>query len=236
MNDISRTGLAILAVACLASPTRAAARDPLATFETAPTQRSSQEPEYGSMPSGGERPRGDAVKEPARFVMQLGADFGQTEAATLYMTDGSEKTLKYNQGVSLAFGASVPFARDWLAAQATLGFEYSAVNASNVTLAWTAFPLEALVVANLYPLRIGAGVSYLVAPTVRVSGDASEEVRFENSLGLLFEADLFFRSGSPEGRTAWWLGVRYELQDVRSDEYDYSDSANAVGLVVGLGL
>jgi hypothetical protein len=215
-------GAAVLAALSLLAAPAAHARDPLAGQDF-------QE-------SGAPRPSGPTAEPtPAYFVLQAAADFGQTTAVKLLMSDGSTKTLRYNQGVSAAAGImAVPLLEGRLMTQATIGVEYSALSASNQDVRWLAFPLEVMEVANLMPIRLGAGISCLLAPSLKAKGDLlSGEVKFKTSVGFLGEAGLTFRNEQNPRKPLWWITVRYEAQRIQAESGGPTDDASAFGVVLG---
>lgn len=223
---IARRLAAALALTTLALTAPARAASPFDTFGTAPKSEGS---------GFAEGPARAVGEDPVRFVAQLGVDFGQTRALELIFADGSTRDLNYNQGVSVGFGLSgLSLADGLLGTQATLGVEYSAVTGSNASVRWLAFPLEVMEVVNLYPLRVGVGLSCLLAPSIKGDGDLDYiDARFRPSFGALVEADLIFRRESDPRRPAWWIGVRYEVNAVRNVEGGPTDDASALGMVLG---
>jgi hypothetical protein len=216
-----------LATLALAAPTPTRAAGPLDTFGTAPASSGSTGFEQG--------PRRTVGEDPVRFVVQVGADFGLTTAVPLVFEDGTEQDLMYNQGASIGVGlVGLSLADGLLGTQATIGVEYSTVAASNGSVRWLAFPLEVMEVVNLYPLRLGAGLSCLLAPTVKGDGEFSGiDAELKTSFGVLLEGSLIFRNENNPRHPAWWIGVRYEINRVQNTLGGPTDDANAVGLVLG---
>jgi hypothetical protein len=223
MEDHRRAVAALLVAVALAGPAVVRARDPLSTFDTAPKA------------SPGAVPTSDPA---ARFVIQSSADFGRTTALVGTYVDGTQKDLNLNQGFGLGVGFSTLYlAGGHLATQVVMGFEYSGVAGSNGALRWIAYPLEVMEVLDLGPVRLSSGISYLIAPRISGVGIASElEVKLENSLGWLGEADFLFHVDTSARRPTWWIGGRYERQRLRNRLGGPSVQADAIGLVVGSAL
>jgi hypothetical protein len=169
------------------------------------------------------------------FVGTFGADFGSTKLISVIMSDGSERSLKANQGVNGSLGiAFLKLGGGKFVTQATLGLEYSAVTASNGSIRWLAFPLEVMEFAYLDPVRLGAGISYLLAPSVKGEDflDAYD-VDFKSSPGLVLQADWVWRLKNNARGARMTFGARYVVQQVESKETGASIDANAFGLVLG---
>ena len=173
---------------------------------------------------------------PVNFVATFGADFGSTKLIEATMSDGSSKSLKANQGVNGSVGlAFLKLDGGRFATQATIGVEYSAINASNGGVRWLAFPLEIMEMAYLDPIRLGAGLTYLLSPSLKGDGFfAGLDIPLKNSAGLVLQADWVFRlKASPRSAKAT-VGARYVIQSLKADlPGAQSVDANAFGIVLG---
>lgn len=182
------------------------------------------------------RPPAAAPPEPAvQLVGQVGYDFGFEKLVEAQMSDGSTQTLKANEGASGAMGAAfLKLAGGRLATQATIGIEYSAIKASNGSVRWLAFPLEVMEFAYLDPLRLGAGVSWLLGPSIK-GNDFFEglDLDLKNSLGLVFQADWVWRLPQNPRAGRFTAGVRFVWQKLEAKAGGPAFDANSFGLVVG---
>jgi hypothetical protein len=176
------------------------------------------------------------IPEPAvHFVVFGGYDIGSTQLVSADMKDGSSQSISANQGLTASIGlATLKLFDGRLATQATIGIEGWSIDASNGHAEWRAYPLDVMEFAYLDPIRLGAGISYLLNPSLTGTGLLSAlDVRFKNSLGFAFEADWVFRMGGSRS-TRMTLGARYALQNLettsgRSGAIDASSFAILVG-------
>jgi hypothetical protein len=156
--------------------------------------------------------------EPAvHFVVQGGFDLGSTKLLEATLSDGSTQSIRANQGLNFGVGAAfLKLAGGRFATQATIGVEGWSINASDGDVTWMAFPLEVVEMVYLDPIRLGAGVSYLLSPSLEGDGVASFiDVEFENSLGIVLQADWVGRvRGSGRGGR-FTLGPRYVIQKLK---------------------
>jgi hypothetical protein len=177
-----------------------------------------------------------AKQRPVHLVVTLGYDYGFEDLVTAVFSDGSTKTIEANGGFVLAVGATfLPLRGGEFETQATLGYKYDAIRATNATITYHAFPLEILEAWRRPPLRLAAGVSLALGSRVQGSGDASEvDVGLRNSLGLVGQAELTFPFA--RGRARWAVGGRFIWQRLQLQEGGPATDANAAGLFLGLVL
>jgi hypothetical protein len=175
---------------------------------------------------------------PVQFVLQAGYDIGAKKLVEAELSDGSTPSIRANQGLNLAVGlATLKLAGGLLATQATLGIERWSISASDGSIVWQTFPLEVLEFVYLDPIRVGAGLSYLLSPALDGDGVVDGfDVPFENSLGYVLEADWVARtSGSRGGRVTF--GMRYVIQELKPKNRALrAVDANSVGFVIGATL
>lgn len=192
-------------------------------------------PPAGTVPIQ-QRPPAAAPAEPAvQLVGQVGYDIGFEKLVEAQMSDGSTQTLKANEGASAAVGAAfLKLAGGRLATQATLGIEYSAIKASNGSVRWLAFPLEVMELAYLDPVRLGAGFSWLLGPSIS-GNDFFEglDLDLKNSLGLVFQADWVWRLRGNPRAARFNAGVRFVWQKLEAESGGPAFDANSFGFVAG---
>lgn len=167
-----------------------------------------------------------------RLVATLGLDLGFTDLLEVELDDGSSRSITANQGAVVAIGVAVPYLGGRLETQATVGLKYSGLHASNGSASLMVFPLEALQLVNVGPLRLGGGVVYLPRPSMSGDGVLSEfDADFESSLGIVLQGEWVypFRDGS--GR--FTIGPRFIWQKLQLTGGGPVIDANAVGAVLG---
>jgi hypothetical protein len=141
-------------------------------------------------------------------VVELRHDLGFRELLEVEYTNGRRITVSANEGTTVALGLSfLPLAGGRFATRASAGFKIDAVRAGNGRAIFTAIPLDVLEVAYVGPLRLGAGLSLLLAPRLSGTGfleDAS--ARMGPSPGAVAEAEWIFAPRARAGvgvRAAW---------------------------------
>lgn len=192
-------------------------------------------PPPGTVLNPGAAPAAQPAEPPVQLVGQLGLDFGFEKLLEVQMSDGSTRSITANQGVNGSVGAAfLKLAGGRLATQATLGVEYSGISASNGSARWLAFPFEVMEVAYVDPVRFGAGVSYLLAPSVSGSGVLDGfDAKFKSSLGLLFQADWVWRMPRNLRASRFTVGLRFVVQKLELKAGGPAFGANAMGIVAG---
>lgn len=180
----------------------------------------------------------DARVEPSSrlgFAGTFGFDLGFTDLLEVQLDDGSSRSITANQGVFASAGASfLPLLGGKLWTQATLGLKYSGIDAANGSASFLAFPLEILETFHLAPVRLSAGIVYLLAP--RASGDgvlAGFDVDFENSLGLVLQGEWLLFHGE---RGAMSVGPRFVWQKLQVKGDGPVLDASAFGAVMSFTL
>jgi hypothetical protein len=210
---------------------------PLCALAAPPTSTPAAETRPGATPRAPDVPDARPRREPPlHFVLQGGLDFGSTKLADVTLSDGTTRSIRANQGLSLAVGAAfLKIAGGRVAIQATIGVEGWDLDASGGGAFWRAFPIEVMEVFYLGPIRLGAGVSYLLSPSLDGKGALeSVDVRYENSLGLLFRADWVVRDAGSARGGRLTFGPRLVIQKLTpkvpgAEAID----ANSFGVVLG---
>jgi hypothetical protein len=189
------------------------------------------EPPPSTPPSA---PRSTSGEPGVQFVVFGGYDIGSTTLLSATMSDGSSQSIKANQGLTASVGiATLKLLDGKLATQATIGIEGWSINAQNGDAQWLAFPLDVMEFAYLDPVRLGAGISFLLAPSLKGSGLLSAlDVEFKNSLGLAFEGDWVFRLRGARGPRAT-LGGRFVFQKLEASSGGPAINANSFAILFG---
>jgi hypothetical protein len=175
---------------------------------------------------------------PRPFSWQLGLtyDLGGEKLMTVGFDDGSSETLRANQGFSFYAGvgvARVHAEKVSLDTSITLGVKGWNIGSSGDTLNYLVFPLEVTERLWAGPFRLGAGLTYLVAP--RLSGKgllAPFTTDLDNSLGFVVQADWI--GERKPGRAGGALGLRYAVQSLRFTDSGGSANASTLGFNLGL--
>ncbi len=226
------------AVVALAAAPAARAADPLGTFGTAPDRSASYTSPGQARPEPvAELPPASTAPPALQLVVQMSADRGETWIVKADLSDGTSPTLHLNGGFGMSAGVAFLHLLDGaLNTQATVGFEAWSIDASNGSVRWLAYPIEVMEFVNLGPVRFGAGLSYLVAPSVKGKEFfAAAQYEFDNSAGLLVEVDW---TAVNQAKPRWprlWLGLRYESQTL-VEKGGGEWIGNAWGVVAGAAL
>lgn len=144
-----------------------------------------------------------------RPVLVAGYDTGGDDIKDVAFTSGQSDSIEANEGFYLGGGVSVLNGAGNVEFLGSLSSKYQRIHASNGDITWTRFPLDALVFYRMRSLRLGGGVSYVLHPRLKGSGDASSiNTAFPNALGAVLQGDYLL------GRVS--LGVRYTVLDYKS--------------------
>jgi hypothetical protein len=173
-----------------------------------------------------------ASRRPIALYASVGYDFGFTRAVQVIMSDGSSRGLDANAGLVLALGVeALPVLDGRLRTRFTVGLKHDSISASNGNVDYLAFPVEALEVLEVGPARLGAGLSFSLAPKLSGSGVARDlAARLDPSLGFVGHAAWAWRTGRRGEASA---GLRLLWQRLRSADTGAVVNANAVGAVAG---
>jgi hypothetical protein len=132
--------------------------------------------------------------DPARFFLSLGYSVGGDTLATAQYTNGTSGSVRAGSGGLLQAGIDIRLNPYW-GLQGSVGFQQDSQNATNGSIAFTRYPIEAL--AFFYPrerFRIGAGVRKAVGATLGGSGVGNiGTVDFDSSLGTVVECEFLTR-------------------------------------------
>lgn len=223
--SLSRAAKIIAAVsaALLLAPSPGAAQ----SYGGVPPPRPRSEPTAATAP---------APAEPAvQFVVFGGYDIGSTKLIEATLSDGSSQSISANQGLTASVGiATLKLLDGVLATQATLGIEGWSIDASNGGASWRAYPIDVMEFAYLDPVRLGAGISYLLKPSLTGTGVlAGLDARFKNSLGLALEGDWVFRIPANARRSRLTVGGRYTWQKLELSSGGRAIDASSFAILVG---
>ncbi|MAW94076.1 MAG: hypothetical protein CMF36_07115 [Leeuwenhoekiella sp.] len=156
----------------------------------------------------------------AKFLIEAGGEFGGDEILTVYFEDGDDQKMHAGQGGYVAVGGEFHF-RNLRAfmMRGTVGYKYVTTAADNANIKLTRIPINLLGYYRINDdFRLGAGLT--THQLIRFKGD-----------GFVPDADL---SSSLGGRFefGWrWVALTYTAINYKN-EFDYSFSANSIGLAI----
>lgn len=131
-------------------------------------------------------------------VVGLGYDAGGDTLATVTFTDGSTSEVKANAG--LLFNGGVVMVTGDFETQATVGYKFdSSKKATNVNVTFDVLPVELMEFYRTDNLRMGLGLSYHSAPTLKIDypGNASNGTyKFKDAMGYVAQIGWAPRTGS----------------------------------------
>ena len=154
-----------------------------------------------------------------------GADFGGETIATATFTNGSQKSIKANEGAYVGGGASILLDSKDIEIEATLSYKYTSITASNGDVTWTRFPLEVLAFYRMPKFRLGGGLTYHLSPKLKASGAAGNfSVTVDDAAGAVLQADYFV---TPK----LTLGGRYTILEYKAN--GIPAKSDGVGVTIG---
>jgi len=146
------------------------------------------------------------LASPIYGVFNMNLDFGGDKMVEAVTTDGKTVDVTAGRGLYLAGGVGKTLDDGKYDTQFTVGWKYTGINASNLTVDWTRFPIEALAYINQNNLRLGGGVMYSVNNSLKASGLLEGNAKFDNALGFVLETQ--YRIGS-----VFLIGARATIID-----------------------
>jgi hypothetical protein len=171
-----------------------------------------------------------------RFLLSLGFDRGSERVAVVDMDDGSRQPLRAGEGFFFTAGGS--FLRHDLGATsidtaATVGVKGWNAGADNGSVDYLAFPLEVVERLSVRQVRLGLGVSYLMAPRIKSKGifAGMYDEPMKNSLGMIARAEWIGRRAA-SGR-GMFIGARVVVQKLEPKSGAPAWNANGVGVDTG---
>lgn len=157
-----------------------------------------------------------AAAGPIYGVFNMAADFGGETLIEVVLDDGSTDEINTGQGLYLSGGIGTTFSDGKYDAQATFGWKFTGISASNGDIDWVRFPLEGLIFLNHEKLRLGGGLTYHINNSLKGSGVASSlNADFDNALGFVFEGQYRITDAILMGARATL--IEYEIDSVSID-------------------
>ena len=148
----------------------------------------------------------------ASTMIKAGFDFGgETVVSVDVASSGSSstKSVKANEGAFVGLGTSILMDSKKLEAEISLSYKYSSIAAQNANIDWTVLPLDALVFYHLPNFRLGGGLTYHLAPTLKGRKAASSlNAKYDDALGFVLQADFVLDK-------RFNFGVRYTSVDYK---------------------
>lgn len=144
----------------------------------------------------------------ASTMIKAGFDFGG-ETVVSVDVGGATKSLKANEGAFVGLGTSILMDSKKLEAEVSLSYKYSRIAAQNADIDWTVLPIDALVFYHLPNFRLGGGLTYHLAPTLKGRRAASSlNAKYDDALGVVLQADFVLDK-------RFNFGVRYTSVDYK---------------------
>jgi len=167
----------------------------------------------------------------ADVLLEAGLHFGGDELASATFTSGSTASIDAGGFISLSIGNAFDIS-DNLEGRITLGWKFDTIDATNGSVDWQRFPLNALLLYKHNDWRFGGGLTYHINPELTSSGAASEpDVKFDDALGFMGEIDYFFSPTAYVG--AQFTVIEYDTIP-NTQVNDVSVDGNSAGVVVGV--
>lgn len=158
-------------------------------------------------------------------------DFGGEPITTLVFDDNTQETLYSHAGLSMGVGINIDLLEflDW---ETTISTKSESVEAANGDISFRRYPLETLLFYNYGFFRVGAGISYHIAPTYScdVTGVCSVTSSANNALGYTAEAQIKFDRREQLGADIT-IGVKYTI--IQYDFIGVSIDGSGTGIVFG---
>jgi hypothetical protein len=144
-----------------------------------------------------------------RPVVVAGYDAGGASVISLTYTNGNTDSIRANEGLYAGAGVSVLNGAGNIEFLGTLSVKYMALHADNGDITWLRYPLDALLFYRVPGFRVGGGLTYVIAPRLKGSGEASSiDMKFDDAAGVVLQADYLLERVS--------LGLRYTILDYKS--------------------
>lgn len=159
-----------------------------------------------------------------RPVIVAGLEFGGEKIAST--TSG--ESFHANELFSLGGGASYLTDAKNIEVQVTLAWKYGNLNASDGSIKFTRYPLDALVFYRMNKFRFGGGLTYHLNPKLSADGVAAplDGFKFDNALGLVLQADYLLTEQAS-------IGLRYTNLSYKPKGGGDSLSSNGGGVMFG---
>lgn len=152
------------------------------------------------------------------MLVQMDADFGGDDLATVFFDDNTSQDVKAGQGIAISVGGYFrPIETSPFEIQASVGYKYVTTKANNadIHVSRTLLQLEGI---YRWPngFYLGAGLMEHLSP--KVNGDGFfEDINFDNALGF-------------NGEIGWrWISLHYVKMEYSNDLIEDIDASH-VGL------
>jgi len=123
-------------------------------------------------------------------MVKAGIDFGGDTVVTVLFTNGSTQSIKANDGAYIGGGVSYLSDDKTLQGELTLAYKTDSIDASNGSVEFTRYPLEALLFYREQAFRLGGGFTYHLSPRIKGSGIVGNaNVDLKDAPGAILQAD-----------------------------------------------
>jgi hypothetical protein len=159
------------------------------------------------------------------FHYKAGLDTGGDTLVTVIFTNGDRQNIKANNGLFFGGGVSIVNDAKDIETEIALTYKVDDITATNGSVTWSRWPIDALVFYRMPSVRIGGGLTYHLNPDLSGNGVVGGlNVNFKNSLGYILQADWRINDKLS-------LGARYTILD-----YELSGTTNRKVGSNGLGI
>lgn len=153
-----------------------------------------------------------AQEKPVRGFIGMGITGGGETLAKVEWTDGDTTKIKSGGLVDLRAGVDIQSPGSPWSLQASIGYHFDRITASNGNVHFRRFPIEGLAYYQVAPnVRLGGGLRYVGSAKLTSSGAASNlgSADFDGGLGTLVEGE--YRTGSL-GFALRYVAEKYKYQ------------------------
>lgn len=129
--------------------------------------------------------RADNYRGNLKLIGEVSGALGGDRLVTVHHDNGREEEFRAGQGVSLSLGLQHSIPASPFSLKGLLGYKYDETRVHDDRVIFDSLPIEGQIFLNLpnSDLRLGAGVHYAVAPSLRINDD---KLQFDNAVGAVF--------------------------------------------------
>lgn len=165
-------------------------------------------------------------------LLRMNLDSGGDELLTVIYEDGDTSDIKAGQLFTVSGGVLYKPQNQNYILEATLGYKFDKVNASNGSAEFTRLPLDFIASYKRGEHRFGGGITYHLNPelTCDITSVCSGTAAFSDALGFIAQYAYSFQLG---GEKAIDAGVRLTAISYEVNNGGDNISGNSFGAFVG---